>query len=71
VKIVESLELDYEPLWGSMVKQAIRRVYPAFNEAYYGFRSFSQLLEEAQRNNMIVLEHDDARGNYKIRLKKE
>jgi uncharacterized protein (TIGR00288 family) len=71
VKIVRSLELDYEPLWGSMVKQAIRRVHPDFNEAYYGYRSFSDLLEDAQRAAAIELEHDDQRGNYKIRLKKD
>jgi hypothetical protein len=70
LKIVGSLELDYDPLWGSMVKQAIRRVYPAFNEAYYGYRNFSDLLEEAQSQGLIELEHDQARGNYKIKLKK-
>ena len=48
LKIVSSLELDYEPLWGSMVKQAIRRVHPDFNEGYYGYRNFSDLLEDAQ-----------------------
>ncbi len=70
VKIVQSLELDYEPLWGSMVKQAIRRVHPDFNEGYYGYRNFSDLLEEAQGRGLVELEHDQARGNYKIRLKK-
>jgi uncharacterized protein (TIGR00288 family) len=70
VKIVQSLELDYDPLWGSMVKQAIRRVYPDFNEGYYGYRNFSDLLEEAQSKGLIELEHDQARGNYKIHLKK-
>jgi uncharacterized protein (TIGR00288 family) len=71
LKIVQSLELDYDPLWGSMIKQAIRRVYPAFNEGYYGYRNFSDLLEEAQTLGLIELEHDDDRGNYKVRLKKE
>ncbi len=70
VKIVQSLELDYEPLWGSMVKQAIRRVHPDFNEGYYGYRNFSDLLDDAQGRGLIELEHDQARGNYKIRLKK-
>ncbi len=69
-KIVQSLEVDYEPLWGSMVKQAIRRVHPDFNEAYYGYRNFSDLLEDAQNRGLLDLEHDEARGNYKIRLKK-
>jgi uncharacterized protein (TIGR00288 family) len=71
LKIVQSLELDYEPLWGSMVKQAIRRVHPDFNEVYYGYRNFSDLLEEAQNRGLLELEHDQARGNYKIRLKKD
>ena len=70
LKIVRSLEVDYDPLWGSMVKQAIRRVYPAFNESYYGYRTFSDLLEDAQSNGLIELEHDEARGNYQVRLKK-
>ncbi|MGA2032242.1 MAG: NYN domain-containing protein [Thermoguttaceae bacterium] len=70
LKIVQSLELDYDVLWGSMLKQAIRRVYPAFNESYYGYRNFAELLEDAQAQGQIELEHDPARGNYKIRLKK-
>ena len=70
LKIVRSLELDYDPLWGSMVKQAIRRVYPDFNEAYYGYRTFSELLEDAESLGLIRLEHDEARGNYKVGLKK-
>jgi uncharacterized protein (TIGR00288 family) len=70
VKIVESLELDYDPLWGSMLKQAIRRVHPDFNEAYYGYRNFSDLLEEAESMGLIELDHDNERGNYKVRLRK-
>ena len=53
-----------------MVKQALRRVWPAFNEAYYGYRSFSELLEDAQRLGLIQLEYDEDRGNFKVRLKK-
>lgn len=71
VKIVRSLEVDYDPLWGSMVKQAIRRVHPDFNEGYYGYRTFSDLLEDAQSAGLIDLEHDEARGNYEVRLKRE
>jgi len=68
VKIVRSLEADYDPLWGSMVKQALRRVHPDFSESYYGYRTFSDLLEDAQTRGLIGLEHDEARGNYKVRL---
>jgi uncharacterized protein (TIGR00288 family) len=70
VKIVDSLELDYDPLWGSNVKQVIRRVHPDFNESYYGYRTFSDLLEDAAGMGLIELELDEQRGNYKIRLKR-
>ena len=52
--IVETLEAlatergDEEKIWGSMVKQALKRRKPGFNESYYGFRSFNALLEEAE-----------------------
>ncbi|MGC1954145.1 MAG: NYN domain-containing protein [Gammaproteobacteria bacterium] len=69
VAIVRSLEVDYDPLWGSLVKQTIRRVHPGFSETYYGYRSFSELLEEAAGQGLIALEYDENRGNYKVRLK--
>lgn len=71
VETIRSLEQDYDPLWGSMVKQTIRRVYPGFNEAYYGYRTFSELLEDAEAKGWITLEHDQARGNYQVGLKEE
>jgi uncharacterized protein (TIGR00288 family) len=69
VAIVRSLEVDYDPLWGSLVKQTIRRVHPGFSETYYGYRTFSELLEEAAGQGLIALEYDENRGNYKVRLK--
>ncbi|NLY03021.1 MAG: NYN domain-containing protein [Rhodopirellula sp.] len=69
VETVGSLEQDYDPLWGSMLKQAIRRVHPGFNEGYYGYRTFSELLEDAESKGCIRLVHDEARGNYQVRLK--
>ena len=71
VETIRSLEQDYDPLWGSMAKQAIRRVYPGFNEAYYGYRTFSELLEDAEAKGWITLKHDQARGNYQVGLKEE
>lgn len=68
LETVRSLEQDYDVVWGSMLKQAIRRVYPGFSEDYYGYRTFSQLLEDAEASGGIALEHDEARGNYKVRL---
>ena len=67
MEIVRSLDLDYDPLWGSMVKQTIRRVYPGFNEDYYGYRSFADLLKDAEKTGAVDLEYDESRGNYKVR----
>ena len=67
--IVESLEAEYDPLWGSLVKQTIRRVHPGFSESYYGYRSFAELLEDAQSHGLVKLDYDESRGNYKVRSK--
>lgn len=63
---VSSLEAEYDPLWGSIVKQTVKRVYPGFNESYYGYQNFSGLLEDAAEHGSIGLEFDKARGNYKL-----
>ena len=57
-----------DKLWGSMVKQTLKRRNPGFNESYYGFRAFSDLLEEAEKRKLLVLERDDKSGGYVIRL---
>jgi hypothetical protein len=64
---VTSLETDYDPVWGSLVKQTVRRVYPGFNESYYGYRNFAELLEHAAKQGIIQLELDPQRGNYRVR----
>ena len=56
-----------ETLWGSMVKQAIKRRKPGFSESYYGYRSFNQLLEELQERGLVDLERDEKSGGYTIR----
>jgi uncharacterized protein (TIGR00288 family) len=66
--VVQSLARDYDPLWGSLVKQTIRRIYPGFNESYYGYRTFTDMIHEAEARGFIALEYDEDRGNYKIRL---
>ncbi|MDH3717053.1 MAG: NYN domain-containing protein [Planctomycetota bacterium] len=71
VEVLESIEQDYEPLWGSLLKQAIRRVYPGFNESYYGYGSFSDLLEDLQTHELIELEYDESRRNYRVRVRKD
>lgn len=57
---------DNEKLWGSMVKQALKRRKPGFNESYYGFASFGKLLEEAQQEKLLVLERDERSGGFII-----
>ena len=57
-----------EKIWGSMVKQALKRRKPGFNEVYYGFRSFNKLLEEAEARHMLKLERDEKSGGYIIRM---
>jgi uncharacterized LabA/DUF88 family protein len=56
-----------EKIWGSMVKQALKRRNPGFAESYYGFRSFNGLLEEAERRGALTLERDEKSGGYLIR----
>ncbi len=68
LEIIESLSLDYDAIWGSMIKQTMRRVYPGFNEAYMGYRNFADLLKHAESEGYIELEFDRDRGNYKVRL---
>jgi hypothetical protein len=55
-----------EKLWGSMVKQALKRREPGFSESYYGFRSFTGLLEEARDRGLLELELDEKSGGYII-----
>jgi uncharacterized protein (TIGR00288 family) len=71
LQIVRSLERDYDTVWGSMVKQAMRRVFPGFNEEYYGHTSFAELLEDVAKAGDIELEFDDQRGNYIVRSKRK
>ena len=55
-----------EKVWGSMVKQALKRRKPGFNERYHGFRSFSELLEQMEVKKLVTLEHDKKSGGYII-----
>jgi len=58
---------EEEKVWGSMVKQTLKRRKPGFNESYHGFRTFGELLEEAQQRKLLSLELDDKSGGYIIR----
>jgi uncharacterized protein (TIGR00288 family) len=72
--IMETLEAlaeergSEEKVWGSLVKQTLKRRSPGFNESYYGFRSFNRLLEEAAARGLLELEPDEKSGGYIIRL---
>ena len=57
-----------DPIWGSMVKQTLKRRRPGFNESYYGFRAFADLLEEAEDRGLLELELDERSGGYLIRI---
>ena len=71
--VLETAEALYEErgergrIWGSMVKQTLKRRRPGFNESFYGFSSFSDLLEEAQARGEMELELDEKSGGYIIR----
>ena len=56
-----------EKIWGSMIKQAMKRRNPGFNETYHGFKSFNSLLEEAAIRGLLRLEHDEKSGGYIVR----
>ena len=57
-----------EKIWGSMVKTTMQRRRPGFNESFYGYRSFREMVEDAQRNKLLTLMRDEKSGQYTIRL---
>lgn len=70
VKTLEAVREEREEderIWGSMIKQAIKRRNPGFNERAYGFRSFNELLAEAQKRGLLRLEADEKSGGYTVR----
>jgi hypothetical protein len=70
METIEALATDRgaeDKIWGSMVKQALKRRRPGFSEAYYGFSSFSRLLSEAEARKLIELDHDEKSGGVIIK----
>ena len=57
---------NYDVIWGSMIKQTMQRKQPYFNESYYGYKSFSDLLEDAQRLGLLTMKKDAKSGGYII-----
>ena len=71
VETVEALVAERgedEKIWGSMVKQTLKRRKPGFSESYYGYRSFGELLEDAKRHKLLELERDEKSGQHIIHL---
>ena len=71
IETVEALVAERgagEQIWGSMVKQALKRRKPGFTESTYGFRSFSDALEEAQKRGQLQLQHDDKSGGFLVKV---
>ncbi len=66
VSTVQSLQSDYDTVWASMIKQAIRRVHPDFSESASGFKNFTDLLEAAAKDGRVRLDADKERGTYKV-----
>ena len=58
---------DSSKIWASMLKEAIKRRKPDFNESYYGFRAFGNLLEEAQKRGLLLIGRDEKSGTYVYR----
>ncbi|MEI6535243.1 MAG: NYN domain-containing protein [Verrucomicrobiaceae bacterium] len=64
--IIEERGAD-EKLWGSMIKQALRRKQPGFNERYHGFRTFRALLEAARDRGLLELKLEEKSGDYAVK----
>ena len=57
---------NYDVIWGSMIKQTMQRKQPYFNETYYGYKSFSELLEDAQKKGLLSMKKDAKSGGYVV-----
>jgi hypothetical protein len=72
--IVETIEAltaergEEEKIWGSMVKQTMKRRRPGFTESSYGYRSFRELVEDAQKHKLLAMVRDEKSGQYTVRL---
>jgi uncharacterized protein (TIGR00288 family) len=70
VETIEALSAERgdEKMWGSMVKQTMKRRRPGFTESAYGYRSFKELVEDAQRHHLLQMTRDEKTGQYTVRL---
>ena len=58
---------DRDNIWASMIKQALTRRKPGFNESFYGYRSFTDLLKGAEEAGLIELRPDEKSGSYLVK----
>jgi uncharacterized protein (TIGR00288 family) len=71
VETVEALIAERgsdEKIWGSMVKPTMKRRRPGFAESAYGYRSFRELVEDAQKHKLLGVVRDEKSGQYLLRL---
>ncbi len=66
IDAVEALQREDKNLFSSLVKETMKRKQPQFNEEYHGYRSFSDLLEDAERRKLIRISKDSRSGTYVI-----
>ncbi len=66
LETAEALQRDNKELHSSLVKETMKRKQPQFNEEYHGYRTFSRLLEDAQKNKLLTLRKDARSGTYVI-----
>jgi uncharacterized protein (TIGR00288 family) len=64
--VVALVRENKEVLWSSLVKETMKRKKPSFNESYHGYRTFSDLLEDAEKEGVIQLRTDSRSGTYVI-----
>lgn|GEM_PF-5068679 len=56
-----------EPIWASMLKPALKRQNPGFNERAHGFKSFNELLQAAEKHHILTLEKNEKLGQFSVR----
>lgn len=67
ISAIQALEREAkETIWASMVKETVKRKKPSFDEGYYGYSSFSKLLEDAAKSKLVELKKDQRSGSYII-----
>jgi uncharacterized protein (TIGR00288 family) len=64
--VVALVRENKEVLWSSMVKETMKRKKPSFNESYHGYRTFSDLLEDAEKAGIVRLRTDSRSGTYVV-----